>query len=70
MKLIGQYGPLTLTLAGTIGAALFTPSLHFSASHGICVGERGSSVVTRDSAIHLSGEGELIMKQVIDTLCS
>ena len=26
MRLLGQYGPLTLTLAATIGAAIFTPS--------------------------------------------
>jgi hypothetical protein len=26
MNFLMQYGPLTLTLAGTIGAAIFTPS--------------------------------------------
>jgi hypothetical protein len=31
MNLLKQYGPLVMTLAGTIGAALFTPS--FIAAH-------------------------------------
>jgi plastocyanin len=31
MNLIKQYGPLVLTLAGTIGAAVFTPA--FIAAH-------------------------------------
>jgi hypothetical protein len=33
MNLIKQYGPLVITLAGTIGAAVFTPA--FVAAHPV-----------------------------------
>jgi hypothetical protein len=33
MNLLKKYGPLTITLAGTIGAALFTPD--FVAAHPV-----------------------------------
>jgi len=33
MNLLKQYGPLVCTLAGTIGAAIFTPS--FIAAHAV-----------------------------------